>query len=123
MLSRRRLATTLCDASLPHSQYSNEKEQDTNNSSTVNTGEGCGTALLEEKGDKKLSRANGESEGISALTPLSVWYVQNPDRVATFETAMRTKLHYVVKPQYLWSTISELARMQSETLLQAVQAV
>ena len=84
-----------------------KKSKDTNSSSTVNTGEGCGTALLEEKGDKKLSRANEESEGISALTPLSVWYAQNPDKVATFETAMRTKLHYVVKPQYLWSTISE----------------
>ena len=56
------------------------------------------------------------------LTPLIMWYSNNLDQVAMFEKQMRRKLHYVIKPQYLWSNIYELARTQSESLLKTLQA-
>ena len=50
-------------------------------------------------------------------TPLGVWYRQNVEDVAMFEQQMRRKVHYVIKPEHLWSNISELARTQSTDLL------
>lgn len=50
-------------------------------------------------------------------TPLGVWYGQNVEDVAMFEKQMRRKVHYVIKPEHLWSNISELARTQSADLL------
>lgn len=55
------------------------------------------------------------------LTPLSIWYIQNIDQVPTFEKQMRRKVHYVIKPHYLWSNIYELARTQSKQLLRNLQ--
>lgn len=57
----------------------------------------------------------------SNATPLAVWYEKNKDDVAIFEKQMRRKLHYVIKPQYLWSNIYELARTQSKYLLKTLQ--
>ena len=54
-------------------------------------------------------------------TPLSVWYEQNPDDIEAFEKQMRRKVHYVVKPYFLWSSISELARTQHKDLLLTLQ--
>src|SRR5690606_2833769 len=42
--------------------------------------------------------------------PLMVWYDANPADVADFERQMRLKVHYVIKPQYLWDNIAALAR-------------
>lgn len=56
------------------------------------------------------------------LTPLIMWYNNNLDQVAMFEKQMRRKLHYVIKPQYLWSNIYELARTQNGHLLKTLQA-
>jgi len=49
--------------------------------------------------------------------PLAVWYEQNPDDIEEFEKLMRRKVHYVIKPEYLWNSIAELARTQSDELL------
>lgn len=49
--------------------------------------------------------------------PLAVWYSQNPNDTTEFEKQMRRKVHYVIHPDYLWSCISELARIQSSDLL------
>ena len=38
-----------------------------------------------------------------------------------FEKQMRRKVHYVIKPQYLWSNISEMARTQDGELLQTLE--
>jgi len=54
-------------------------------------------------------------------TPLSIWYKANPNDVVEFEKQMRRKVHYVIEPQYLWSSISELARTQHEDLLKTLQ--
>ncbi|WP_335870909.1 type I restriction-modification system subunit M [Bacillus sp. 2205SS5-2] len=56
------------------------------------------------------------------LTPLVVWYINNLDLVATFEKQMRRKVHFVIKPQYLWGNIYELARTQNKYLLKNLQA-
>jgi len=52
--------------------------------------------------------------------PLALWYVQNPDDIADFEKFMRNKTHYIIHPDYLWSSIAELARTQSPELLQTL---
>ena len=54
-------------------------------------------------------------------TPLKVWYDNNPSDIVPFEKQMRRKVHYVVKPQYLWQSISELARTQDDELLTTLQ--
>lgn len=55
------------------------------------------------------------------LVPLSIWYIRNLDQVSTFEQQMRKKVHFVIKPQYLWNNIYELARTQSKQLLKNLQ--
>lgn len=54
-------------------------------------------------------------------TPLSVWYEQNEEDVPTFEKQMRRKVHYVIEPAHLWSSIAELARTQHDELLLTLQ--
>jgi len=54
-------------------------------------------------------------------TPLQVWYDENPNDTFIFEKQMRRKIHYVIEPQYLWDNIVELARTQSNDLLQILQ--
>ena len=54
---------------------------------------------------------------VGATTYLQIWYNENKDDIDLFETQMRRKTHYVIQPQYLWDNIVELARVQSEDLL------
>ena len=49
--------------------------------------------------------------------PLAAWYEQNPDDVEAFEKQMRRKVHYVIEPKHLWTSVVELARVQSGDLL------
>jgi type I restriction enzyme M protein len=53
--------------------------------------------------------------------PLSVWYEQNVEDVPAFEKQMRRKVHYVIEPPHLWSSIAELARTQHDDLLLTLQ--
>ncbi len=53
--------------------------------------------------------------------PLSLWYKANKEDTAEFEKQMRRKVHYVIKPQYLWSSIAEMARTQSGELLNTLE--
>jgi type I restriction enzyme M protein len=41
-----------------------------------------------------------------ATTSLQLWYDENPNDVAEFEKQMRRKVHYVIKPDYLWGNIA-----------------
>src|SRR5262245_34003516 len=59
--------------------------------------------------------------GNDGKTPLSVWYAGNPDDVAEFEKQMRRKVHYVIKPDYLWGSIVYSAKTQSGQLLDTLQ--
>lgn len=56
-----------------------------------------------------------------ATSQLQVWYEENPSDVAAFEKQMRRKVHYVVEPAHLWSSIAELARTQHDDLLLTLQ--
>lgn len=53
--------------------------------------------------------------------PLIVWYEQNEEDVPAFEKQMRRKVHYVIEPAHLWSSIAELARTQHDDLLLTLQ--
>ncbi len=53
--------------------------------------------------------------------PLSLWYAANVGDVAEFEKQMRRKVHYVIEPQHLWSSIAELARTQNGELLHTLE--
>ena len=48
---------------------------------------------------------------------LQAWYKANEADVDEFEDMMLKGTHYVIKPQYLWSAIYELARIQNAELL------
>ncbi len=54
-------------------------------------------------------------------TPLAVWYEKNAGDIVEFEKQMRKKVHYVVKPAYLWNSIYEHARTQSDALLKNLE--
>lgn len=53
--------------------------------------------------------------------PLELWYKKNKGDIAEFEEQMRKKVHYVIKPKFLWSNITELARTQKGELLETLQ--
>ncbi len=58
---------------------------------------------------------------LGVSTPLEIWYGENPNDVAEFEKQMRRKVHYVIEPGHLWSSIAELARTQNGELLHTLQ--
>ena len=62
-----------------------------------------------------------KSEGVN--TALQLWYKQTPKTVADeLEDEMRQTVYYVIKPDYLWENITELARTQSIELLSTLKA-
>jgi type I restriction enzyme M protein len=56
-----------------------------------------------------------------ASTPLGIWYLRNEGDVPQFEQQMRRKVHYVIKPTFLWGHIVFLAKEQSPHLLDLLQ--
>src|SRR6266568_1698646 len=66
-------------------------------------------------------KLNGDAAADGATTPLAVWYDQNKKDVAEFEKQMRRKVHYVIKPAFLWGNIVHLARTQNDELLNTLQ--
>jgi type I restriction enzyme M protein len=58
----------------------------------------------------------------SVSTPLQLWYEGNLDDVPEFEKQMRRKVHYVIEPLHLWSSIASMARTQDAELLHTLQA-
>ncbi len=75
---------------------------------------------------KELGRdypADTTSEVMSSLhatTPLQIWYKENPKDIASFEKQMRRKVHYVIKPDFLWGNIVHLAKTQNDALLKTL---
>jgi len=63
-----------------------------------------------------------DAVGNGGHSPLSIWYAQNPGDVPAFETQMRRKAHYVIKPRHLWTGIAHMARTQNIDLLDTLQA-
>lgn len=56
----------------------------------------------------------------SSIAPLSRWYQNNPNDIKDFEAMMRRRVHYVIEPKYLWSSIAEMARTQDKELLRTL---
>ncbi|MEI2694124.1 MAG: type I restriction-modification system subunit M [Saprospiraceae bacterium] len=52
---------------------------------------------------------------------LSIWYAANKADVADFEKQMRRKVHYVIEPKHLWTSIAHMARTQNGELLHTLQ--
>lgn len=74
-------------------------------------------AVKKELGRDYPKLAIGDSR-----TPLQVWYEENEADVPDFEKQMRLKVHYVIEPPFLWDAIAEMARTQSDELLNTLQA-
>ena len=66
---------------------------------------------------KELGRDYPKLEEEDKRVPLSVWYKANAEDIDTFEKQMRRKVHYVIEPQFMWSSISEQWRGHSTTSL------
>jgi type I restriction enzyme M protein len=49
--------------------------------------------------------------------PLTIWYKANTKDIEDFEKQMRLKVHYVIEPQHLWSSVAEMARTHDKDLL------
>ena len=71
--------------------------------------------------NKELGRDYPILENGDRRAPLSVWYKQNSGDMKEFEKQMRRKVHYVIKPVHLWSSIVELARTQDNDLLRTLE--
>lgn len=78
----------------------------------------------EQAARKELGRDYPDPESIDngGKSPLSVWYEENEGDIMAFERQMRRKVHYVIQPDHLWANIANLARTQSDDLLNTLQA-
>ena len=74
------------------------------------------TAAKKELGKDYPAQLDG-----SVATPLQLWYEANLADAPAFEKQMRRKVHYVIEPQHLWSSIASMARMQDAELLRTLQ--
>ncbi|MEZ8371589.1 type I restriction-modification system subunit M [Vibrio splendidus] len=72
---------------------------------------------------KELGRDYPQLDVDDKRAPLSVFYQELSEQdTAFFEKQMRRKLHYVIEPNHLWTSISEMARQQNNDLLQTLEA-
>ncbi|MBL8038661.1 MAG: type I restriction-modification system subunit M [Nitrospira sp.] len=71
---------------------------------------------------KELGKDYPNTGGDNRTVPLALWYAGNPDDTVEFEKQMRRKVHYVIRPEHLWSSIANLARTQSDDLLGTLYA-
>lgn len=72
--------------------------------------------------DYPKSRSNDHRFDFTVPPPLEDWYNDNKDDIIFFEDSMRKKVHYIIKPKYLWSNITHLASKQSGDLLETLEA-
>ncbi len=70
---------------------------------------------------KELGRDYPKFAATAPRVPLAIWYAQNPGDIVDFEKQMRRKVHYVIKPEHLWASITNLARNQSGDLLDTLR--
>ena len=76
------------------------------------------TAAKKELG-KDYPQAQPDGRGVP---PLTLWYADNAADVPAFEKQMRRKVHYVILPMHLWSSIAHMARTQNPELLNVLQS-
>jgi type I restriction enzyme M protein len=78
-------------------------------------------AAAKELGDDYPEVASDVLHNLGATTPLQVWYGENLEDAEEFERLMRRRVHYVIRPEHLWSSIVEMARVQDGELLDTLQ--
>ncbi len=76
----------------------------------------------ESAAKRELGADYPKTEKDDKRAPLSLWYAANRDDVPEFEKQMRRKVHYVIQPAHLWSSIAEQARVQDGELLHTLEA-
>ena len=80
------------------------------------------TGATKREPSGELVSERRESSADDRRVPLALWYANNAKDVPEFEKQMRRKVHYVIKPEHLWSSIANMARTQSSELLSTLQA-
>ncbi|MEI7869559.1 MAG: type I restriction-modification system subunit M [Candidatus Methylumidiphilus sp.] len=75
----------------------------------------------ESAAKKELGPDYPDHKAAPNTSPLRLWYERNQEDSAEFEKQMRRKVHYVIKPEFLWSSIAEMARTQDDELLHTLQ--
>jgi type I restriction enzyme M protein len=75
----------------------------------------------EKAASKELGAEYPQREAGDRRAPLALWYAAKTGDIADFEQQMRRKIHYVIKPDYLWSSISEMARLLDGELLRTLE--
>ncbi len=70
---------------------------------------------------RELGRDYPELDGDTREAPLARWYADNAADVPMFEKQMRRKVHYVIQPEHLWTSIANMARTQDAFLLNTLQ--
>lgn len=75
----------------------------------------------EEAAKKELGRDYPQVDEEDKHTALGIWYKNNDADILDFERQMRRKVHYVIKPEFLWSNIAEMARTQNGELLETLE--
>ncbi|MDP2406270.1 MAG: type I restriction-modification system subunit M [Hydrogenophaga sp.] len=68
---------------------------------------------------KDYPQAQPDGRGVP---PLTLWYADNATDVSALEKQMRRKVHYVILPMHLWSSIAHMARTQNPELLNVLQS-
>jgi len=66
---------------------------------------------------KELGKDYPTAQEGDRRSPLAIWYEEHPEDIEDFEKQMRLKVHYVIEPQYLWSSVAEMARTHDPDLL------
>ncbi len=76
----------------------------------------------EAAAQKELGSDYPQPDANAKQVPLAVWYAANAADVPAFEKQMRRKVHYVIQPAHLWSSVANMARTQNGELLNTLQA-
>jgi type I restriction enzyme M protein len=79
------------------------------------------TAAKKELG-RDYPKVEDPDDSKTRHVPLVLWYANNPDDVVEFEKQMRRKVHYIIQPLHLWSSIANMARTQNGEMLNTLQA-
>jgi len=75
----------------------------------------------EDAAKKELGKDYPDNTTTPKTLPLLLWYEKNKNDTEAFEKLMRRKAHYVIKPEYLWNNIAEMARVHDKNLLHTLE--
>ena len=67
--------------------------------------------------EKELGSDYPKDEEDNTSTQLQLWYENNPKDIKEFEKVIKRKLHYLIKPEYLWDAIVKKAKSHSGDLI------